>query len=156
MKNSFKIGELASLTGCLVETIRYYEKEDLLPKPERSEGNYRLYGPMHMERLQFIRHCRSLDMTLDEISRLLKFRDAPEENCGEVNVLLDEHIGHVADRISELKILQKQLRDLRNLCQKTQTAKDCGILRSLARPPGKTANSIKRKHRDARLCQTHK
>ena len=63
-----KIGELAKRTGCPVETIRYYEREGLLPEPARSEGNYRQYTLAHVERLSFIRHCRSLDMTQDEIT----------------------------------------------------------------------------------------
>ena len=74
-----KIGELARLAGSNVETIRYYEREGLLPKPGRSEGNYRIYGPMHLERLTFIRHCRGLDMTLDEIRTLLHFKESPED-----------------------------------------------------------------------------
>jgi Cd(II)/Pb(II)-responsive transcriptional regulator len=127
-----KIGELARLTGSQVETIRYYEREGLLPAPSRSEGNYRLYGDAHVDRLQFIRHCRSLDMTLDEIRTLLKFRDAPEQNCGEVNRLLDKHISHVGDRIAELTALQAQLNELRSLCHQVQAAKNCGILQSLS------------------------
>ena len=71
MSKHLKIGELAKRTGCPVETIRYYEREALLAAPRRSEGNYRLYDDAHAERLQFIRHCRSLDMTLDEIRSLL-------------------------------------------------------------------------------------
>ena len=110
MSNNLKIGELAKQTGCLVETIRYYEREGLLLEPARSEGNYRLYTDIHVERLQFIRHCRSLDMTLEEIRNLLRFRDAPNENCSDVNALLDEHIEHVSNRIRELRFLQKKLR----------------------------------------------
>jgi DNA-binding transcriptional MerR regulator len=91
-----KIGELANLTQTQVETIRYYEREGLLPETARTGGNYRIYGDAHAARLSFIRHCRGLDMTLDEIRILLHFKDAPSENCGEVNALLDEHIGHVA------------------------------------------------------------
>lgn len=126
-----KIGELAKRSGCQVETIRFYEKEGLLPPAARSEGNYRLYGELHSERLQFIRHCRSLDMTLDEIRQLLKFRDAPEENCAAVNSLLDKHIEHVEHRIKELQSLAEQLSALRNLCPTSQTIKDCGILQNL-------------------------
>ncbi len=55
-----KIGELAKRTECQAETIRYYEKEGLLPQPSRSGGNYRLYDEEHIERLRFIRHCRTL------------------------------------------------------------------------------------------------
>ena len=127
-----KIGELASQTGSSVETIRYYEQQHLLPQPARSDNNYRLYGDNHVKRLQFIRHCRSLDMTLDEIRILLDFRDMPEENCTGVNTLLDKHIGHVADRIKELKALQVQLKQLRSLCLTNQSTKDCGILQGLA------------------------
>ena len=70
-----KIGALAKRTGAeTVETIRYYEKEQLLPEPSRSSGNYRLYNEAHMDRLQFILHCRTLDMTLDEVRILLQYR----------------------------------------------------------------------------------
>jgi Cd(II)/Pb(II)-responsive transcriptional regulator len=111
-----KIGELAKAANTPVETIRYYEREQLLPEPARTDGNYRIYDDEHAQRLGFIRRCRSLDMTLDEIRSLLKFRDAPQDDCGEVNQLLDDHIGHVAARISELKTLEKQLKALRLQC----------------------------------------
>ncbi|QRM20460.1 Cd(II)/Pb(II)-responsive transcriptional regulator [Dechloromonas sp. TW-R-39-2] len=127
-----KIGELARLAGSNVETIRYYERKGLLPKPGRSEGNYRIYGVMHQERLTFIRHCRSLDMTLDEIRTLLRFKESPEENCGEVNRLLDEHIGHVVRRIGELQALEKQLLELRSRCPDDRRASTCGILEGLS------------------------
>ena len=126
-----KIGELARHTGTQVETIRYYEREGLLPEPARTEGNYRIYGPSHAERLRFIRNCRSLDMTLDEIRLLLRFKDSPAENCGGVNDLLDEHIGHVASRIRELRQLERQLKSLRELCQDASDAGRCGILNQL-------------------------
>ena len=72
-----QIGELAKRSDCKVVTIRYYEKEGLLPEPLRSSGNYRLYDEGHLERLQFIRHCRSLDMSLEEIKTILGLRAAP-------------------------------------------------------------------------------
>lgn len=128
-----KIGELARHTGTQVETIRYYEREGLLPETARTDGNYRIYGATHAERLRFIRNCRSLDMTLDEIRLLLCFKDSPAENCGGVNDLLDEHIGHVASRIRELRQLERQLRDLRELCKVARDAGHCGILNELKR-----------------------
>lgn len=131
-----KIGELASAGGCQVETIRYYEREGLLPKPMRSAGNYRLYGAEHVDRLTLIRHCRSLGMTLVEIRMLLHVRDAPDENCGEVNDLLDTHIAQIGVRMGELEHLQQQLKALRAHCSRTQAAKDCGILHGLSRVPG--------------------
>ena len=124
-----RIGELADATRTTVETIRFYEREGLLPAPARSSGNYRQYTPTHAERLAFIRHCRNLDMTMDEIRQLLQFRDAPGEDCGQVNALLDEHIEHVAQRIRELRKLERELRQLRARCAEPGAA--CGILEEL-------------------------
>src|SRR5580658_4045946 len=126
------IGALAQRMQCQTETIRFYEREGLLPPPARSGGNYRLYGKPHLERLAFIRRCRSLDMTLDEIRVLLQLRDKPADNCAQVSTVLDEHIQHVADRIADLRTLQGQLRELRKLCVSAE-ADGCGILRELAR-----------------------
>ena len=136
-----KIGELARSTGTPVETVRYYEREGLLPAPARSESNYRQYGAAHVERLGFVRNCRSLDMTLDEIRVLLRFRDAPAENCAGVNALLDGHIVHVADRIAELQVLEKQLRRLRTQCRKVEATADCGILGELSKRAPRTAQA---------------
>lgn len=127
-----KIGELAKASGSLVETIRFYEREGLLPAAARTEGNYRMYSQAHAERLAFIRNCRNLDMTLNEVRALLRFRDAPAEDCGDVNALLDEHIGHVTARIRELKSLAKDLKALRAQCGEANTARDCGILHGLS------------------------
>lgn len=127
-----KIGELARVTGTAIETIRFYEREELLPKPARTEGNYRMYGAQHADRLVFIRHCRSLDMALEEIRVLLRFKESPQENCSRVNGLLDDHIEHVAQRIRELRVLEKQLKLLREECSEAQAAGDCGILRELS------------------------
>lgn len=126
-----KIGELARAAQTQVETIRYYEREGLLPQAPRSDSNYRMYGHAHVERLAFVRHCRSLDMTLDEIRVLLRFKDAPQAECGEVNMLLDQHIGHVATRIRELRQLERQLKALRDQCGGPRDAAHCGILNEL-------------------------
>jgi Cd(II)/Pb(II)-responsive transcriptional regulator len=134
-----KIGELALAAQTQVETIRYYEREGLLPLAPRSEGNYRIYGPEHVERLAFVRHCRSLDMTLDEIRVLLRFKDEPQAECGEVNALLDEHIGHVATRIRELRQLEKQLKALRQQCAGVRDAEHCGILNELVQASSATS-----------------
>ena len=128
-----KIGELARAAATAVDTIRYYEREGLLPEAPRTDSNYRVYGDDQVERLAFIRHCRSLDMTLDEIRVLLRFRDAPKEDCGAVNRMLDEHMEHVETRIRELRALQKQLRALREQCLQSTNAADCGFLNGLMR-----------------------
>ena len=144
-----KIGDLARATNTQIETIRFYQREGLLPETARTAGNYRIYEDAHAQRLSFIRHCRSLDMTLDEIRVLLRFKDAPAENCGEVNALLDQHIGHVAQRIRELQLLAKQLKILREMCQQAQEAAHCGILNELteiARQPARVARPTGQVH----------
>ncbi len=118
--------------GVWSKTIRFYERKGLLPVSVRSEGNYRLYHGAHVDRLQFIQHCRSLDMSPEEIAMLLDFRDAPDQNCTGVNAVLDKHIGHVAARIKELKALQAQLKQLRGQCQSSQSTRECEILQGLS------------------------
>ncbi len=127
-----KIGELAKVAHCSVETIRYYEKEALLPKTARSEGNFRVYGAAHVERLRFIRNCRNLDMSHEEIHALLALTDRPEDGCGGINEVFDQHIAHVDERIEELVQLKQQLTALRQRCQIDQPQKSCGILQGLA------------------------
>ncbi|UAW97108.1 Cd(II)/Pb(II)-responsive transcriptional regulator [Halopseudomonas nanhaiensis] len=126
-----RIGELAAVTACPVETIRYYEREGLVPAPSRLANNYRIYGREHVERLTFIRNCRSLDMTLEEIRRLLSLRDQPSESCDSVNSLIDEHMRHVQTRIDALHQLQAQLAQLRDRCAGSQDIDHCAILGQL-------------------------
>jgi len=126
-----KIGDLSAQSGTPVETIRFYEREGLLPKPSRTISNYRIYEGPHVERLAFIRHCRSLDMALDEIRALLALQAAPNESCEAVNNVLDEHIEHVAQRIRELTALKKQLAALRGQCAQAKDVAHCGILSGL-------------------------
>jgi DNA-binding transcriptional MerR regulator len=104
-----------------------------LPEPTRTAGNYRLYSRAHLERLAFIRNCRSLDMTLEEIRQLLRVRDVPGENCAAAHQLLDEHIAHVATRVTELQQLERQLKALRRQCAPARLEKNCAILDGLGR-----------------------
>ena len=130
-----KIGELSARTGVPVETIRYYEQKGLLPPPERQSNNYRHYAQRHETRLVFIRQCRGLDMTLEEIEVLLRAVDQPQASCDVVNQLLDEHIDHVVQRLRQLQTLEVQLRELRSRCQGQDTAQHCGILAELVNMP---------------------
>jgi DNA-binding transcriptional MerR regulator len=98
-----RIGTLAELAGTPAETIRYYERIGLLAPPERSVSNYRQYARSHVERLQFVRRCRSLDISIADVRVLLAFRDAPERNCAEVNEIVDEHLAHVEQHIEALQ-----------------------------------------------------
>lgn len=142
-----KIGELARTARCTVETVRYYEKEGLLPCPERTIANYRSYGPLHVERLRFIRNCRSLDMSHDEIRALLALKQQPDATCVGVNQILDTHIAHVTDRISELCHLQEELLELRGRCQEELNIGACKILHGLT-----TRKAEKSQGKPGHLC----
>ena len=146
-----KIGELSAATGVSTASIRFYEAEGLLPAPSRTQGNYRDYTPEHAERLHFIRRCRSLDMEQGEIRALLAFRDAPSGDCGGVNGILDAHLGHVRQRVRELRALETQLRTLREQCGGIDSTERCGILQELhgtgasaARPGGRHVRGVHR------------
>lgn len=130
-----KIGELANLTGCSVQSIRFYEKEKLLSTPRRSDGNYRVYDLNNLEQLTFIKHCRSLDIALTEIKQLLDLQRSPTVQCGAVIDLVEDHIKQVNLRIIELKKLKASLTRLHSTCHSNQTVKDCGILQNLLVKP---------------------
>ena len=131
-----KIGELSSLTGCSVPTVRFYEAEGLLQAPMRAANNYRHYGQEHVDRLAFIVRCRSLDMPHDDIRALLQLQDDPAKPCDEVNALLDDHMRLVERRIVELRALHKQLRAIRSTCAGGVCVGDCGALESLRTATG--------------------
>ncbi len=127
-----RIGELSQQTGCKVVTIRYYEKEGLLPEPSRDASNYRRYDESHVERLHFIRHCRSLDMTLEETRFLLDLKADAHQSCDEVETLLDTHLLKIEHRVRALLSLKEQLLKLRTSCSGEQEIASCGILRELS------------------------
>jgi Cd(II)/Pb(II)-responsive transcriptional regulator len=126
-----RIGEVAQRTQTPVDTIRYYERLGLLPKPGRTSSNYRAYTPGQVDRLNFIRRCRGLDMSLEEIRVLLVFCDQPKRHCRSVNDVIEEHIQHVEERISQLQRLARELRQLRGVCRAPGTAGECQILTQL-------------------------
>lgn len=126
-----KIGELAHQAGVDVQTVRYYEREGLLDTPARTASGYRAYGPQHLERLNFVRHCRSLDMPLAEIRRLLELSRESSISCDEVNALVRAHLGRVQAKRKSLEDLEKQLAVLNAQCESGHRVADCGILEEL-------------------------
>ena len=112
-----KIGELARRTLHTAETIRYYERMGLLPAPRRFANNYRDYGEVHVGRLEFIRHCRTLDISLDEIRSLLEsIEDGSPEGADRAHVMIHRHLEAVEARMAELRRLREQLCSLAGAC----------------------------------------
>ncbi len=131
MNKAMQIGELAKATGVDVETIRYYEKAGLLPRPARRNNGYRAYGAEQLERLAFIRHCRALDIPLADVRRLLNFVAKPQSDCDEINQLIDAQLAKVRARLKSMRALERQLAALKSRCVTRHRAGDCGILHDL-------------------------
>lgn len=129
-----KIGELAKAGQCEVETIRYYEKEGLMPAPQRTVSGYRHYHSRHLDQLLFIRHCRAFGMSLSVIRQLLQVWQQPEASCDAVNVLLDEQLAQLDHQMQQLQQLKSGLLTLRSQCKAVQSAQDCEILKNLVHP----------------------
>jgi len=126
-----KIGKLSALTGFSVQAIRYYEKEGLIESPSRTEGNFRLYHPEDIKNLEFVKHCRNLDMTLKEIKQMLEIRQFSERSCESINTMIDSHLIAVSKRIDELCSLKETLSEMQQSCHSGSAVEACGILKSL-------------------------
>lgn len=134
-----KIGELANQAGCDVQTVRYYEREGLMDAPEREASGYRRYGARHLSRLQFIRHCRSLDIPLAEIRQLLGYANAPRQSCQAVDALLDGHIERIRRQLAALTALERQLVALRRQCPGADGEHSCAIIDAFMNAPAQHA-----------------
>lgn len=137
MMKLLRIKDLVKEVGIPAETIRYYERSGLLPEAKRTENNYRVYDQSDVNRLRFIRNCRALDMSLDEVRELIDFighaSEHPEqsEDCSGVREIVAEHLGHVQERLKSLKMLEKQLKKLLQACDHPEPTACCGMVRSL-------------------------
>ena len=124
-----RIGEAARRSGVSAANIRYYEKEGLLAPGSRSSNSYRLYSGTDIHQLRFIRLCRAMDMSLDEVRTLLALDLASKADCDAACVALDGHLDHVRTRLHELQALEQDLLALRNRCD--GTGGHCGIIEAL-------------------------
>ncbi len=110
------IGKVAARTGCNIETIRFYEKEGLLPPPGRTEGGHRLYTTEMVGRLVFVRRCRELGFSMAEIRQLLSLVDGDQVSCERVKDIADQHLLDIRSKIADLRKMERTLRDLSSQC----------------------------------------
>ncbi|MBN3853758.1 MULTISPECIES: Cd(II)/Pb(II)-responsive transcriptional regulator [unclassified Paraburkholderia] len=129
-----RIGELARHAHCDVETVRFYEREGLLDEPARETNGYRSYTAAHAAQLNFIRHCRSLGIGLTDIRMLRRYQADPAQPCDEVNALIDCQIARIHEQIETMRVLEQQLRTLRDSCNERHSSAECGIMKNLEQP----------------------
>ncbi|MCO6440859.1 MAG: helix-turn-helix domain-containing protein [Nitrococcus mobilis] len=124
------IGELAFRTGVNIETIRYYEREGILPAPARAANNYRTYSDRHLRRLHFVRRVRGLGFTLEEVRVLLSMIDGGDYTCAEVKTLGEQHLADIRKKIADLRRMEHALSELVARCSGERTP-DCSMLETL-------------------------
>jgi Cu(I)-responsive transcriptional regulator len=125
------IGELARAADSKAETIRYYERIDLLPAPPRTTGNYRDYSVGHVSRLAFIRRARDLGFSIEQIRALLNLADQKEQSCEAVDAIAREHLADVKQKLADLTALRRELASIIGQCRHGTVA-ECRILEALA------------------------
>lgn len=123
-------GVLAKRSGVNAETVRYYEKISLLPEPGRSAGGHRVYRDEDFQRLCFIRRCREMGFSLEEIRGLLSLVDGQQVSCERVKSIADEHLQDIRTKISDLKKMEKTLHTLSASCS-GEDVPECPIIDSL-------------------------
>ena len=132
MLKTLSIGEVAKATGIKVVTLRYYEQLGLVPAPVRTNGNYRAYSVDDLRRLRFIRRCRDLGFTLDQVRELLRLSSKKNQKCSEVDRITRRHLTDVEKKISDLKLLAKVLQRISSRCRGDGLIADCRIIEALS------------------------
>jgi len=124
-----RIGELSRRTGCNIETIRYYERIGLLPRPPRTDGGRRAYGEQSIVTLNFVRRCRAFGFSLDDVRELLVQRNA-QPCCRDVKSIAARQLEMVRAKLRDLAELEASLAGLVAQCS-GQTTGDCAVLDAL-------------------------
>ncbi len=123
------IGEAARRSGVTIETIRYYEREGIVPVAERSANGRRRYGMDAVARLRFVKRCRDLGFSISEVKTLLSLAADNGANCARVRSIGEDHLGDVRSKIADLKRLETALVELLSHCEAGRT--DCPMLKEL-------------------------
>ncbi len=125
------IGEAARVSGVSIETIRYYEREGVVPIPKRAANGRRVYSPKEVGRLRFIKRCRDLGFSIAEAKGLLSLSESEISNCEVVKDIGTGHLKAVRQKIAELKALEVALEELTANCKAGSVS--CQMLEALAR-----------------------
>ncbi len=124
------IGELSKQTSCNIETIRYYEQQELMPPPPRTVGGHRLYDSAMLGRLLFIRRSRELGFSMIEIRQFLSLVDGEQVSCERVNAIAEHHLQDIKAKITDLRKMQRTLQELAGRCSGDDVP-ECPIIEEL-------------------------
>lgn len=126
-----KVGEVAKLAGVNLQTVHYYERRGLLPRPPRTGSNYRTYPEDAVRRVQFIKRTQELGFTLKEIMELLSLRAAPRTQCTDVRDRAEVKVRDIDDKVRALQAMRKALSKLIGECSGEGPVTHCPILEAL-------------------------
>ncbi len=126
----YAIGALSRETSVNIETIRYYERIGLMPKPDRTQGGNRQYNHDQLKRLFFVKRCRGLGFSIEEIRALLLMVDRADFTCGEVHTMTVDHLATVKKKVADLRRLEQALQSMAAECSKGDVP-DCPIIDTL-------------------------
>lgn len=129
--NGLSSGVLAKQSGINLESIRFYEKQGLLPKPPRTASGYRTFPPESVRRVRFIKRAQELGFSLKEIKELLSLRFDPHTSCADVRQRAEEKLGDIEQKIRDLKRIKESLTRLAAACPGRGAISGCPILESL-------------------------
>lgn len=129
---TMKIGEFAHRADVNIDTVRYYERQGLLPPPARLPSGYRRYVPSDVARLRFVRRAKALGFTLVEIRELLALSARREDDMGDLKTAATEKLADVETRLAELTRIRDGLRTLVASCPGHGALEQCPILNALA------------------------
>ena len=127
----YLIGDLAKKTQMSTDSIRFYEKKQLIKPSFRADNNYKYYDEDTLKRLIFIKRCRALEISLHEITELIALTKQPKQDCLIVDHLIEQHIHQVEEKLNELQKFKIQLQELRQSCNSNTTVDHCNILKNL-------------------------
>ncbi len=128
---ALKRGNLAKMAGVNIETIRYYEKQGILPEPDRSPSGYRQYDEETVNRIRFVKRAQKLGFSLSEIKQLLKLSNGQITDCDEVKDIALKKLEAIREKIINLQKLDSILYKLATQCDRQQTIKGCPIIEAL-------------------------
>ncbi len=133
MPATLTIGQLAKLGQVNLETIRFYERKGLLPRPPRSQSGYRAFPERSVRHLRFIKRAQQLGFSLAEIRQLLALKAAPDGDCAKVCRQAREKLREFDEKIHQLQAMKRALKGLTRACSGDRRVSECGILENLER-----------------------